>query len=60
MFVMDEESPGAFQLRFVSNDGLRKDLQEQGALQTFLDDADQLYADFRERFKGLPTPQPSN
>jgi hypothetical protein len=42
MFVMFEKSPGAFQLRFVSNDDLLHDLQERGALQTFLDDADRL------------------
>jgi hypothetical protein len=60
MFMMVEKSPGAFQLRFVSNDDLLHDLQEQGALQTFLDDADLLYAEFRERFEGPPTPEHSN
>ena len=52
--------PGAFQLRFVSNDDLLHDLEEQGAIQTFLDDGDQLYAEFRERFQGPSTSERSN
>lgn len=50
MFVMVEQSAGAFSLRFVSNDDLLHDLEKQGALQTFLRDVDQLYTDFRKRF----------
>lgn len=51
MFVMVEKAPGAFTLRVVSNDDLIRDLEAQGALETFLADADRLYAEFRSRFK---------
>jgi len=50
MFVMVEQAPGAFRLRFVSNDDLLENLRSQNMLQSFLDDVDQLYADFRKRF----------
>lgn len=53
-FVLVERSPGAFTLRFVTNQELLDQLREQGALQGFLEDADQLYADFREHFKDAP------
>ena len=56
MFVMVEKTPGAFGLRFVSNDDLLEELQSQGALQSFLDDVDRLYSDFRKRFGNIPTP----
>ena len=49
MFVMVEQAPGAFSLRFVSNDDLLEDLKSQNMLQSFLDDVDRLYADFRKR-----------
>jgi hypothetical protein len=54
MFVLVEQSPGAFTLRFVANDELIEDLSKQGALQVFLDDVDRLYADFRKRFPDAP------
>jgi isopentenyl phosphate kinase len=54
MFVLVEQSPGAFTLRFVANDELIEDLSKQGALQVFLDDVDGLYADFRKRFPDAP------
>lgn len=50
MFVMVEQAPGAFSLRFVANDDLLEDLQKQGVLGSFLEDVDKLYAEFRERF----------
>lgn len=50
MFVMVEKSPGAFALRLVTNEDVLTDIQKQGALDTFLADDDQLYADFRGRF----------
>jgi hypothetical protein len=54
MFVLVEQSPGAFTLRFVANDELIEDLSKRGALQVFLDDVDPLYADFRKRFPDAP------
>ena len=59
-FVLVEKSPGAFTLRFVTNQELLDQLQEQGALQGFLEDADQLYADFREHFNDAPAPNRPN
>jgi hypothetical protein len=57
MFTMIEKSPGAFQLRFVCNEDLIRSLGAQGTLQSFLDDADELYADFRRRLaKEFPAP----
>lgn len=50
MFVMVEKATGAFTLRCVSNDTLIDDLRKQGALDTFLTDADELYAEFLKRF----------
>ena len=50
MFVRVEQAPGAFSLRFVSNDDLLRDLQSQNMLQSFLDDVDRLYTDFCKRF----------
>ena len=49
MFLLVEQAPGAFSLRFVSNDELLEQLQSQGTLQNFLDDVDRLYSDFRKR-----------
>jgi hypothetical protein len=59
IFSMVEKSPGAFVLRFVSNDDLIEDSRRQAALETFLNDADQLYADFRKRFEN-PTSERTN
>ena len=42
MFVMVEQATGAFTLRCVSNDTVIDDLRKQGALDTFLADADEL------------------
>jgi hypothetical protein len=42
MFVMVEKATGAFTLRCVSNDTVIDDLRKQGALDTFLADADEL------------------
>jgi len=50
MFVMVEQATGAFTLRCVSNDTVIDELRKQGALETFLADADDLYREFRQRF----------
>ena len=50
MFVLAEKSPGAFILRIVTNEDVLNDIKKQCALDTFLRDVDQLYADFRGRF----------
>jgi len=60
MFVMVEQAPGAFSLRFVSNDELIKDLQSHNMLESFLDDVDRLYADFRKRFSDIRSTERSN
>jgi len=57
MFVMVEAAPGAFRTRLVSNDDLIRDLEAQGALDTFLADVDQLYLEFRSRFEGFGSAQ---
>ena len=49
MFVMVEQAPGAYRLRFVQNEELLKELRQNSVLQEFLKDADELYADFRSR-----------
>jgi hypothetical protein len=59
-FVMMEVAPGTFQMRFVSNDDLIRDIQAQGGLETFLADADELYADFRSRFATASVPHRPN
>jgi hypothetical protein len=59
-FVLVEKLPGAFTLRFVTNQDLLDQLREQGALEGFLEDADQLYADFRKHFKDSPAPNRPN
>ncbi len=56
MFVMVEKETGAFTLRCVSNDSVIDDLRKQGALDTFLADADELYAEFRKRFETRERP----
>jgi hypothetical protein len=50
MFVMVEKPPGAFTLRLVCNEDVLGDIRQQGALDTFLADIDELHADFRRRF----------
>ncbi|GEM_PF-675309 len=54
MFVLVEKAPGAFTLRLVQNDEVLSTIRSQGALQTFLNDVDELYANFRSQFQ---TPQ---
>ena len=56
MFVMVEKATRAFTLRCVSNDTVIDDLRKQGALDTFLTDADELYAEFRKRFENRERP----
>ena len=60
MFVMVEAASGAFRLRLVSNDDLIRDLKAQGAMEGFLADVDQLYAEFRSRFEETGTPRRLN
>jgi hypothetical protein len=59
MFVMVENAPGAFTLRLVSDEDVIGDIRQQGALDTFLADINELYADFRRRF-GKHAPQQIN
>jgi len=51
-FVMSERVPGsgAFVLKCVTDEDVIRDIKKQGALDTFLTDLDQLYADFKKRF----------
>jgi hypothetical protein len=56
MFVMVEKETGAFTLQCVSNDTVIDDLRKQGVLDTFLTDADELYAEFRKRFGNRERP----
>lgn len=49
MFTLVERSPGAFQLRFVCNEDLIRDLRAQGGLDSFSEDAERLFRDFRDR-----------
>jgi hypothetical protein len=56
MFVLVEKAPGAFTLRLVENNGVLNDLRSQGALQTFLSDVDELYANFRSHCQNLQNP----
>jgi hypothetical protein len=49
MFVLVEKAPGAFTLRLVQNNEILNALRSQGALQTFLNDMDDLYANFRSQ-----------
>lgn len=51
MFTLVERSPGAFQLLFVCNEDLIRDLRAQGALDSFLNDAEELFREFRDRFR---------
>jgi hypothetical protein len=60
MFVMVEKGPGAFSLRFVCNEDVLTDLRAQGALDTFLADVDELYAEFRKRFEDTKTRERPN
>jgi hypothetical protein len=56
MFVLVEKIPGAFTLRLVKNDEVLNALRSQGALQEFLNEADELYADFRSQVEDPQNP----
>jgi hypothetical protein len=56
MFVLVEKAPGAFTLRLVENNEVVDALRSQGALQTFLNDVDELYANFRSQFQAPQNP----
>jgi hypothetical protein len=60
MFALVEKAPGAFTLRLVLNEDLINALRSQGSLGQFLDDADELYADFRSRFQSPQNQAPPN
>ena len=49
-FVMVQKASGTFILRCVTNEDVIGDLQKQSALDTFLTDVDELYAEFKGRF----------
>jgi hypothetical protein len=49
-FVMVQKASGTFILRCVTNEDAIGDLQKQRALDTFLTDVDELYAEFKRRF----------
>ena len=50
-FVMVQKASGTFILRCVTNEDVIGDLQKQSALDTFLTDVDELYAEFKRRFE---------
>ena len=50
-FVMVQKASGTFILRCVTNEDVIGDLQKQSALDTFLTDVDELYAEFKKRFE---------
>ena len=50
-FVMVQKTSGTFILRCVTNEDVIGDLQRQSALDTFLKDVDELYAEFKRRFE---------
>jgi hypothetical protein len=56
MFVLVEQTPGAFKLRLVQNNEVLSALRSQGTLQTFLNDVDELYANFRSQFQAPQNP----
>jgi hypothetical protein len=56
MFVLVEQTPGAFKLRLVQNNEVLDALSSQGVLQTFLNDVDELYANFRSQFQAPQNP----
>jgi hypothetical protein len=58
MFVMVEKATGAFTLRYVANDTVIDDLRKQGALDTFLADADELLVEWVAHFSGYTTIHP--
>jgi hypothetical protein len=60
MFVLVEKAPGAFTLRLAQNDEVIKALDAQGAMQTFLNDADELYANWRNQLGGPQKPSRTN
>jgi len=48
---MVQKASGTFILRCVANEDVIGDLQKQSALDTFLTDVDELYAEFKRRFE---------
>lgn len=52
MLVLVESAPGAFTLRLVQNNEVIDVLRSQGAIRTFLTEADELYADWRTQCEG--------
>jgi hypothetical protein len=56
MFVLVEKTPGAFTLRLIQNDEVIHALRSQGALPGFLNDVDELYANFRRQWQNPENP----
>jgi hypothetical protein len=56
MFALVEKTPGAFTLRLVQNEEVLNSLRSQGALDTFLNDVDELYMNFRGQFQAPQNP----
>jgi hypothetical protein len=56
MFVLVEKAPGAFTLRLVQNNEVLNSIRSQGALEIFLNDVDELYANFRSQFQAPQNP----
>jgi hypothetical protein len=56
MFVLVEKAPGAFTMRLVQNNAVLSTISSQGALETFLNDVDELYANFRRQFQAPQKP----
>ena len=50
-FVMVQKASGTFILRCVTNEDVIGHLKQQSALNTFLTDVDELYAEFKRRFE---------
>lgn len=57
MFVLVEKMPGAFTLRLVQNDEVIDSLRSQGALPTFLNDVDALFAGWHSQLESPHNPR---
>ncbi|HET9184467.1 MAG TPA: hypothetical protein VFP59_20285 [Candidatus Angelobacter sp.] len=55
-FVLVEQAPGAFGLRLVVNDEVLSAIRSQGGLESFLQNVDELYAQFRSLFQNPDKP----
>ena len=55
-FVLVEQAHGAFGLRLVLNEEVLRAIRAQGAVESFLQNVDELYAHFRSRFQNPEKP----